>query len=300
MVDVLIPTFNNYAELKNCLKALSNQTVQEFEVWIAVDGSNDETMLHLPQFILTLPYKAHILEHADKENHGRSAARNLVLPHIKSSLVWLLDSDMIPEPSCLEAHLQICSLHKNSVSVGAIQYNNAQKNIWARYIATRGHAKYAHKELLPWNYFVTANSMVSAEYFKKLGGFDENIYKYGGEDMEFAYRMELNYKPHFYKNDLAVCKTVQEKKLSEALRQLEEYGKYGLPYIYQKHPNMPKVYHLDKLHAGTMKKNLYNFITLPLFSNCVKPLVSALPFFISRHLINYLVIAAIFKGYKQR
>ncbi len=299
MVDVLIPTYNNYDELKNCLNALSEQTVQHFEVWIAVDGSKDETLLSLPQFISELPFKAHILEHADKENHGRSAARNLALNALKKPFVWLLDSDMMPEPNCLQAHIDVCMLHKNVISVGAIHYQNIKQNIWAKYISTRGHAKYRHAELLPWNYFVTANSMLPTEYLVNLRGFDENIKKYGGEDMEFAYRMHRNYKASFYKNDLAICRTVQEKTLSQALIQLEEYGREGLPYIYKKHPDMPRVYHLDKLEGNKIRKMLYQWLTLSVWTRVVKPLIHFLPFPFSQYLISYLVICAIFKGYKQ-
>jgi glycosyltransferase involved in cell wall biosynthesis len=300
MVDVIIPTYNNYAELKKCLNALSCQTVQCFEVWIAVDGSSDETLSYLPQYILELPYKVHILEHSDKQNHGRSAARNLGLSYIKNQFVWLLDSDMIPEPNCLESHLFICCKYKHAVSVGAIYYENSTSNLWAKYISTRGHAKSKHQDPLPWNYFVTANSVVPARYFIELTGFDENIKKYGGEDMEFAYRMHLKYSPVFYKNELAVCKTIQNKTLSQALLQLEEYGREGLPYIYQKHADMPKVYHLDKLTGKPMSKKLYRFLTLPLWSKCVKRVIKYLPFTLAKHAINYLVISTVFKGYSNQ
>jgi len=297
MVDVVIPTFNNFSELKKCLYALSCQTIEHFIVWIAIDGSSDETVSQLPQFILELPYKVHILEHSDKQNHGRSSARNLALPYIKNPFVWLLDSDMIPEPTCLQAHLNICTQYKNAVSVGAITYENVKENLWARYISMRGHAKSKHQEILPWNYFITANSLIPAQYFIELNGFDENINKYGGEDMEFAYRIHLQYFPVFYKNELAVCKTIQYKTLSQALLQLEEYGREGLPYIYQKHANMPKVYHLDKLQGSKIKQKMYQFLTLPLWSKWLKPLMKYLPFCLAKHGINYLVISAIFKGY---
>lgn len=300
MIDIIIPTYNNYTELKTCLTALSRQTVQDFEVWIAVDGSTDETSVSLQQFILELPFKAHILQHSDKQNHGRSVARNMVLGLLTKPFVWFLDSDMIPEPTCLQTHLYMCMHCKNAVSVGAIHYENTKQNVWAKYLSTRGHAKYRHNNLLPWNYFITANSMLPTLYFTELHGFDENIKKYGGEDMEFAYRMYKKYTCFFYKNDIAVCKTVQEKTLSKALMQLEEYGKEGLPYIYLKHADMPKVYHLDKLEGSKVKKIFYRWLTLPVWSVCIKPFIRFLPFVFAKHLINYMVICAVFRGYTKQ
>lgn len=300
MVDIIIPTYNNYAELKQCLLALSHQSVKKFEVWIAVDGSTDETLINLPQFILSLPYPVHILEHEDKKNHGRSATRNLALSYVKRPFLWLLDSDMLPEPNCLQNHLSLCLEYKNAISVGKIYYQNAERNLWAKYASIRGHAKYSHKELLPWNYFITANSLIPTEYFAQLKGFDTHIDRYGGEDMEFAYRMYLKFSPCFYKNDYAVCQTIQEKTLSQALVQLEEYGRTGLPYIYQKHKNMPKVYHLDKIEGhNKVKRKVYQFLTLPFFGKILKRIIHYLPFKISKYGINYLVISAIFKGYQE-
>lgn len=297
MVDVIIPTYNNYLELKRCLLALSTQTMKDFTVWIAVDGSEDMTLQELSNVISSLSFEAHILEHPDKQNRGRSSARNLALPFIKNPFIWFLDSDMIPEPSCLQAHLNICTQYKNSVSVGAVFYLNANTNLWAKYIATRGHVKFKHLNLLPWNYFITANSLVPTEYFVQLNGFDENIKKYGGEDMELAYRMFLKYSPSFYKNDLARCSTIQNKTLSQALMQLEEYGREGLPYIYQKHPQMPYVYLLDKLHGNPLKRIGYQFLTNPLWSKFFLPCLNYFPFAINQKIINYLVISSIFKGY---
>lgn len=297
MVDIIIPTYNNFLELKKCLHALGNQTVKQFSVWIVVDGSNDETLIYLPEFISNLPYTTHILEHADKQNHGRSAARNLAIPNIQNPFIWFLDSDMIPEPTCLQAHLKICSQYQNSVSVGTIFYENASTHLWAKYLSTRGHAKFKHLNILPWNYFITANSLIPAEYFVHLNGFDENIKKYGGEDMEFAYRMHVKYSPNFYKNDLAVCSTVQTKSISQALLQLEEYGREGLPYIFQKHPNMPPIYLLDKLQGNKFKRSFYQLLTHSLWSKSLIPFLDFLPFSISKHILNYLVISAIFKGY---
>ncbi|MCS7028898.1 MAG: glycosyltransferase family 2 protein [Bacteroidia bacterium] len=298
MVDVVIPTYDNYVELKECLISLSRQTVLDFQVWIAVDGSQDQTLFEIPKLLTSLPYRACILQHKDEKNHGRAATRNLALPYISREYVWFLDSDMCPDTNCLAAHLSLLKLHgKNAISIGAIEYTNAHKNIWAKYLSTRGHAKYTHNQLLPWNYFITANSILPSKFFVELNGFDENINKYGGEDMELSYRIYKKFAAKLYKNDLALCRTVQEKSLSTALQQLEEYGRYGLSYIYQKHLDMPKVYHIGKLSGNALKRKVYCFLTCSFGRFLAKQLVKYLPFRWSKFFINYLVISAIFRGY---
>lgn len=44
LFDIIIPTYNNYEELKNCLVAFEHQTIKNFRVFVCIDGSTDETL----------------------------------------------------------------------------------------------------------------------------------------------------------------------------------------------------------------------------------------------------------------
>jgi glycosyltransferase involved in cell wall biosynthesis len=46
-VAVITPTYNNLPELRQCLKALSQQTYTDFVAYVCVDGSTDGTLEYL-------------------------------------------------------------------------------------------------------------------------------------------------------------------------------------------------------------------------------------------------------------
>ena len=92
--DVIVPTYNNINELKQCLSGLESQTFKDFHVFICVDGSTDDTMKYLEETSLNLIIKT--LTHPNYENKGRNPTRNLVLPHLKSQYIFMIDSDVRP------------------------------------------------------------------------------------------------------------------------------------------------------------------------------------------------------------
>ncbi len=43
-ISVIIPTYNGASKIINCLKSLDQQTYQEFETIVVIDGSTDQTL----------------------------------------------------------------------------------------------------------------------------------------------------------------------------------------------------------------------------------------------------------------
>lgn len=298
MVDVIIPTYNNFKSLQHCLLALQGQTYQNFCVWVGIDGSTDETYSALPNWILQLSYPITLLSHSQHKNQGRAATRNLALAQGKGTYTWFLDSDMCPAPNCLEAHLALLAHYPQAISLGAIHYQEKKQYPWANYLSQRGHAKYTHLQELSFNYFVAANTVLPSTFFSQVQGFDANIARYGGEDMEFAYRVFQTFHPKFLKNDEAITHTLQPKNIPQGLAQLEEYGQTGLPYIYEKHPQFPAVYHIDKFYKTNkqFKARLFRFLLCPLGRRFMKKMLW-LPKPFKTMVLNYLVIAALYQGW---
>ena len=91
LFDIIIPTYNNFEELKNCLLAFEYQTIKNFRVFVCIDGSTDETLSFLQEYSDKAPYPLRILQHADCQNHGRNATRNLSLPYVESEFLVFCD-----------------------------------------------------------------------------------------------------------------------------------------------------------------------------------------------------------------
>ncbi len=293
--SIVIPTYNNFPELRKCLDALGKIQRTDFEVLVCIDGSTDDTKRGLEKIKTTFPMG--VLIHSDGKNHGRSAARNLGLERISGEYVLFLDSDMRPRPDFLEKHEKILQ-RGNTVSLGAVKYLNEKSSIWARYISTRGFQKYKNGAEVPSRYFITQNVAMPSVFFKSLVGFDENISRYGGEDMEFGHRIMMQFQPSFVSNEDAIAETIEEKSLRDALAQLQEYGATGLPYIIGKFPEFQNVYHLDKIDSGKILDSLFGLLSRRFFSVLSGLLSSLLPFPLKKYLINHMVICAIHSGYR--
>lgn len=297
LFSAIIPTYNNLRELEGCLSALDAIPEADLEVHVCVDGSTDGTTDWLEKAKFSYPLFIH--HHPDRKNRGRSATRNLAIPHIRGKYVLFLDSDMEAEQDLLNQHLSVLA-KGDTISIGTIQYHNRKQNLWVRYTSERGVAKYPPGSEVPFNYFITPNTALSAIWFKEVGGFDEKINRYGGEDMELGYRLKREVSPRFIYNRNAVVRTTQPKTLAEALPQLREYGATGIPYIRQKWPELSEIYWVNCCESRKLKDRVFEFLTRQPFRSMAHFLLKVTPFFIKKQLINFLVISYVHEGYRNR
>jgi glycosyltransferase involved in cell wall biosynthesis len=293
--SVVIPTYNNLPELQGCLAALDALPDQDFEVLVGIDGSTDgtEEWLNAASF----HYPLIVLSHPNHENRGRSATRNLALPHLRGEYTLFLDSDMEATPDLFAAHLETLKAG-NTLSIGGIRYRNKQHNLWVRYTAERGVGKYPHGAEVPHHYFITANSALPSRFFLECEGFDPAIRHYGGEDMELGYRIHQRFAPRFIRNTAAVVETLQPKTLAQALPQLREYGATGLPYITAKWTDLRKTYWVNRIRSRKLKDRLFEALTWPGFRPLARAVIAISPFAVQKHVINYLVISYIHEGFR--
>lgn len=245
LFDIVIPTYNNLAELKKCLHCFEKQTITSFHVWVCVDGSTDGTVTFLQQTHFHFPVS--VLQHADQKNHGRSAARNLSLPHLSARYLLFLDSDFTFSHDYLEQHLTLLS-KINCISLGAIRYDSG--SIWRDYDVTRGLHRYSHGAKVPFKYLVTANLAMPVELFSSVNGFDENISSYGGEDTDLGCTIEKKYpQTIIIFNEKAAVQGHLNKSLSFALQQREAFARTNLKYLVSKHPEAKTLFRVDVLQS---------------------------------------------------
>lgn len=293
--SVVIPTYNNLEELKGCLQALDATKNDAFEVHVCVDGSTDGTCDWLKEVSFSYPLLVH--HHPGNANRGRSATRNLSLSHLNGRYVLFLDSDMQAEEDLFEQHLEV--LEKGgAISIGSVHYENKKGNVWVCYTSERGVAKFPAGAEVPFQYFITPNTAVPTAWIRELGGFDEEINRYGGEDMELGYRLHLAFDPKYFFNEKAKVTTVQPKTLREALPQLREYGNTGLPYIVKKWPDLESVYWVSSCEPKNLKDRLFNLMASPMWRPIAFGLLKISPFSIQKQIINYLVISHVHEGYR--
>ena len=295
-VAVITPTYNNLPELRQCLKALSQQTYTDFVAYVCVDGSTDGTL----EYLSSQPYEfVKVLTHPDGRNHGRNAARNLALPYLhQHRWVAFLDSDSIPLPNWLEAFCT--SAKENEVLIGKILYYAPfGPNPWHSYRLWRSNTHRKTKERITFKHFCTISAFLSAAVFQQVGGFDPAIRRHGLGDVELGWRLQ-NMGLRFRLIAEAKVWSASQHTPAQALLRYYEMGRINLPYFYQKHPESQQYLFggrwLTSPFHSFLAKAMY-FVVRPTW---VYALLGLVPEWLQVRLLHYLVLYAIMRGYGRK
>ena len=103
---VVITTYNNPKSLELCLLSLARQTFRAFDVFVADDGSGDETRDLIQRLKRDLPYFIHHYWHPD-EGYRKARINNTVFRELdpdRHPVLVGLDHDVILHPRFLEDH----------------------------------------------------------------------------------------------------------------------------------------------------------------------------------------------------
>lgn len=291
-VDVVVPTYNNLSSLLECVDAITGQKNVVARILVCVDGSTDGTkaaLLERGGIAIVL------LEHADGANHGRAAARNLALRSLRAPFVALVDSDMRLDQDALAKHVQLVQA-RGVVSIGAVLYERSS-SLWARYQATRGRQRHRHGTRPRPLDFTSANTVLRSRDLIAVGGFDESLARYGGEDTELGLRLADTLGLEFAYNADAVARTTEGKSVAEGLAQLDQYSRTNLRTIRHRHPTGPAPFWIDRLESSRWSDRLFRLALNPVGETLARALLPWVPFAVQRRLLNYLVIRTVFRGY---
>jgi glycosyltransferase involved in cell wall biosynthesis len=172
MISVIVPTFNRLELLERCLSALEVQTYREFEVVVAVDGSTDGSVTLLESVKRRAPFALTVLV---LPHGGRSKARNAAMLEAKGDVLVFCDDDVTLDRETLSRHAAFHDLFKRSAAIGPLSFPDGQ----TRFPKRPG-----------WVNWSGCNASVPRDAALEAGLFDETLGGYGGEDLEFGYRLE--------------------------------------------------------------------------------------------------------------
>ena len=178
-VSIIVPFYNVENYIEKCLKSLVNQTLEDIEILLVNDGSQDGTKEIAKQFVEKYPNKIIYLE---KENGGLSDARNYAIPHAKGEYIAFLDSDDYVETNMYEE-----------------MYNKAKKEdldyvecdfLWEypnKTLESKGKQYNNKKEMFIYTRVVTWNKLIKREIVQDNHLEFPKGYRY--EDVEFFYKL---------------------------------------------------------------------------------------------------------------
>jgi glycosyltransferase involved in cell wall biosynthesis len=241
---IVIPTLDRPGLLTRALEHLDRQrgeALGRFEVVIARDAASAAP----PQPLGPHPYPVHSVE---AERHGASAARNAGFRATDAPLVLFLDDDVLATRRLVSTHLKVHA-----------EYPQAETGVlglvrWPRWPPPTAFMRWLDQGIqfdysplvpgavAPWWHFYTANASVKREMLERVGGFDEQRFPFGYEDLDLAARMSdhgfrLHYEPaalarHLHRQGLVEWREGRVQRIAAAERCFCARHPQALPYFH--------------------------------------------------------------------
>ena len=217
--SVIIPTYNRAELLARTLDSLVRQDLprSEFEVLVVDDGSSD----HTAELAASYQDRLELRYFFQPDEGWRVAqARNVGITHAAGAVCVMVDSGVLLHSGCLRAHLASHERADGPVAVigyvygfgsegpeaaemiRTLDFTDADASIermhaTGRWVDVREpfYVKYADDFAAlpaPWIVYWTCNVSAPTDRLRAVGGFDEQIRSWGGEDLELAYRLHLD------------------------------------------------------------------------------------------------------------
>jgi chondroitin synthase len=211
-ISVVIPCYNNQRELELTLTGLNVQSypLSLVEV-IVVDGGSSPPLKELLSRFES--YFDIIFIRQERRGYSVATARNIGIQQASGSIVICLDSDMLPVPELIEAHVRHLTNHEPAATIGYRRYIDAS-TITPELILTsfdtiyqfpdvpsasndgkardRRLPEFAYFDMhpAPYNCFHGCNVAFRKSDAIRVGLFDEEFNGHWGyEDIEFGYRL---------------------------------------------------------------------------------------------------------------
>ncbi|MBS3200948.1 glycosyltransferase family 2 protein [Turicibacter bilis] len=114
MITIIIPVFNVGKYIRECLESLFCQTYSNFELIIVNDGSTDNSLKIIKEYINEYSEKITLL---NQENQGVSEARNLANNYIRGDYLIYIDPDDYLHPDYLKKLVLTIEKEKSDVAI---------------------------------------------------------------------------------------------------------------------------------------------------------------------------------------
>lgn len=202
LISIVLPTYNRAKYLSKAINSVLNQTIKNWELLIIDDGSEDETLLLVKEYI---NYHSNIRYFFHK-NRGAAYSMNIGMENAKGDYITFLGSDDEYLPNHLELRVEYLSENDNIDLL-----HSPAKIIGNEFVKD----KYDLSKNIHLDDCILGGTLFGkAEVFNKLGGFKELNYSPESEFIERAekiYKIEkFNSRTYIYHRDTpdGICNNI--------------------------------------------------------------------------------------------
>jgi glycosyltransferase involved in cell wall biosynthesis len=272
MISVVIPLYNKADYIIKCLQSVLDQTFREFELIIVDDGSTDNSLEVVNNFLSaksadTKPHQHNLplggCKIIHQKNSGVSIARNCGVKVANYDYIAFLDADDWWDYKFLEEMNSLILNYPVAAIYGSRYYwvKNRKHSISKNHEPDnfRGYLDYFEAYTHKWWMPLTSISIVIRKnVFLNLGGFKEELRF--GEDFDLWIRIALNYKIAYSNKALSFYnQDVDQKKRAlgkEKHWQPHEHYIFNLDYLSKEEDNNSN---LKKLLDGLRVRSLLKY-----------------------------------------
>lgn len=123
-ISVIIPCYNSYKFMYNCLSALENQSIKDFEIIVIDDCSKDNSYIELLNYQKNTKSDMKVLKL--NKNSGPGVARNEGIKKAKGDYIIFCDSDDWYEKNSIQILIE--KIKKENLEIILYDYNKIIKN----------------------------------------------------------------------------------------------------------------------------------------------------------------------------
>ncbi|MBA4320440.1 MAG: hypothetical protein C0412_18740 [Flavobacterium sp.] len=222
-VSVIVPTYKRFNMFLNCIKSLANQDYnkENYEVIGIYDGLDcdyDENKIKE----CTKKIKKFRFERVS--HRGVAMIRNYGIELSKGNLILMVDDDCEAKSNWITSFVQYMNNRQDVVGSGGTVLSISPQTFVQKYIDFKNLLRKPIRDING-NIIalITANACFRKTALEKVGGFNEKLKNYGGEDLDLSFRCRKIGKLEYCEN--AIVYHNHRKSINDLVKQHIFYGR---------------------------------------------------------------------------
>ena len=286
-ISIVIIGYNTESYLSETLKAINNlQAHQDFiEVIYIDDCSTDQSCDVFNTAALSCKKKMFKL----KENSGRVVARSKGVELAKHDWILFLNSNIVISKNLIVEYTKSMSTCDALVYMGSLKYQSKDIS-FCNYLnhPNRGINNYKNHELVDYKNVLFSNCLVRRSVFNSIK-FNIDLRFYGGEELDWAYRMNQEFPNKIRASKYAVALRNNHPDFIHHTNKLLEFGQFNFIQLNET-LQLDIIKYKVLLKPNKLFLSLFRIILKISFKMYKAPLISMM-------IIRIGFLSAILKGY---
>ena len=228
--SIVIIGYNTSKQLQKLLDSIQRieYPEQKIEIIYIDDGSSDHSMNLFNNYNLQFSKNCY----GFSKNQGRVVVTDKGIKLAQNEWILFIQSNMTVSPNILQKYMCAIKSKKEAIAFGgSIQYICNDKK-FEKYLNNprRGIKQYKQYEMIQYQHLLFGNSIIKNAILKTLP-LNQSLKHYGGEELDFAYRLSQQYPKKTFACKNAIAKRINHPGLLTHYKRLIELGKYNLPLL---------------------------------------------------------------------